>query len=678
MRAIVAFILTVGILSPPHDGWAGGALQITSGGVSVESGNANSWMNRFSDWDGVSAVPTLFSSVTVTPQITTSDLVFTFVIRDRTHKKQDATSLTVGDKVIVQLNPNGSSGSTLEMGGSNNQKDYRYEITIKDNGIFGQIRRTRTSMTSNIWGASQNMTSTGGIGIATMPPTTGDTSDYVVTLTIPLVSLGLTSSPANNIGLAMLIVNDIGRNNGTQDELTAVTFPFGDMPASNDPFTDPGILVSTTAGGPWVNPSIWGTGYFSTPPGGSTALALSHSPSQYFSSSLKISVCDAGTWNSIDPPSPMDLGAQGSLNNWYKYFSGKPCKMGVWARVSNTSPAPATARLLVLWADGGLGANAWKVVELTDPIVFGPGDSTHRVVWDRVPSGGSSGGATHPCLKVYILPEPLNSSFGADQIRGITNQTQLGQFQNTYGFNDPWNYQVAQMNFTNLASGECTGTCEQLLISGLPSLVSVAMEALGPDALYAQEASTRGRIIATPIAKNDDRPRPKPSNDWVRVNVHGYAIPESLGPAPYVFLEHIGDVGWGIPVSMLTEQTMNLGFVVGNPPVLYRDFSVSPTKEIQAPRRRILLAASTYAPPGMNVPVIKLETPSIVLNPGETTTTTVRVPQTPRGSIGRICGIFPPPQWWPDSFLLISGLTSIGLFAWRRSQRKSTGDDRLD
>jgi hypothetical protein len=541
---------------------------------------------------------------------------------------------------------------------------------IRNNGIASQNRIRPGG--AGTWLTATAMTATGGIGFATLNlPGSG----YEVTLTIPLNSIG---NPTSDIGLAMLIVNDLGRSHVVpatatcpapclKRDLTAVTFPFGDMPASNDPFLDPGVINATTAGPPWTQPDHWGRGLFNAAAGSNTTLSFSHSPSFYFSSSLKLGICNVGTWAQITPA--VDLSQ--NLANWYKYEADAPCQMGVWVKLSNTGTTAANARLLVLWADGGLGVSDWRVVELTPPINFGPGQSTHRVIWDKVPHGGSSPvNGSHACLKAFVLPATLgaldpvtNVAQTEAVIAAIDNGSKVAAFQRAYGLTTDTTPRAGQMNFSNLATGNCsTPACSQPVVMLEPGMGERATAWLGMRTVFAQPPPPvqppGDRVInAIPVDRDfDDGAKPSERVTSFLVVLDAYAVPQTATPAdrPYVFLEPVGGIAWAVPYSMVQSAPLALEFMVGNPPTLYEDVVRRPVTTIATPARRIMFATRVEAPAGREAPRVTLRPlGKEALEPGETVKAAIDVPQTAGGGAGGW------QRWWWIILLILLVLVVI-------------------
>jgi hypothetical protein len=635
---------------------AGGGLRFDPADTTVTAGDAASYMNGFWDWNGTgSPTANVAGTMTVTTHRDNNEMFLEFVIPDTTTSRPDPSNpsgnlaLLVGDQVIVELDTRAQRTDNLAPGGS-----FRFQIRINQRQIVSATVSTRVQSlhdpTKNTWGNATDVTH----GTACTPPNTAAcvsltvSSGYVVDLHIPYRALGFPNGqPSSDLGLAILVSNDIGADDAMGKHLqTAVSFPFLDMPVGTDFFNDPGLGEPSTLGddGPggnvWSMPSKWGAAQFAAPSADLTQLTFSHSPAFWFSNAIKISNCTALDWSDIATADT--TGNQVGLNDWYQYLATKPCKMGVWVSALNSLPMMSiSARVLVLWADGGLApTDDWKVVSLSDPVSFVPGLSTMHLVWDKVPAGGSSviGGATHPCMKVYILPASLNQA-QLDIINAIHDGPTLNTFEATFvtnGLNlSGMSPQAAQMNFTNLASGSCMDTaCMQaanLLQDGLLNLLGIRKA----DAQARDSATGDGHIIvATPV-----NPKAKSSGDgngggtgtkapWFGVRVTGFAVPSAPPSAPYVFLTEIGGLGWAVPYTRVSDGAIKLAFNVTNPPLLYRDFSVSPIKDYPAPKRRIIMISEVHAPAGYPTPKFTLDNPTPELDAGATIVATVNVAKT--------------------------------------------------
>lgn len=623
---------------------AGGALTFDTAPTTVNSGDAQSWMNRFGDWDQISplaggfVVPNLFGSVGVTTNRTAADLILKFNIPDHTHKKPNDSVLDVGDQVIVEIDTNATRGATLTDG-----KSFRYQIVIGSGaGNTNKISSARvfTPIVANNWGAATAITfpATGSPCPASYPngcaalSLNGD--DYAVELRVPLAAIGMSNPPANDVGLAILISNDLGNTHAGVSDQTAVTFSFADMPAGTAPFNDPGLVQPATNGmtNIWNMPNHWGTALFSAPSQNPALLTFSQLPAPWLSESIRLSLCDSGRWEDIQPA--ILGGDQSALAGWYKYERDQPCKMGVWVKATNSSAtASVAARILVLWGDAGLNnSNNWRVVGLSPPLSFGPGSSTTRMVWDQVPSMGSvPGGSTHPCMRAYILPASLSAAQIA-MINGIHDGPTFTAFE------DAFQAQATQMNFTNLANGNCSRPgCTQVVIGRNLELPNELFDMLGVKTAAAQvrgeEGGSEGLERAVPIDPNYKPQFPRVNDPWFGVSVQGFAVPVTMPPLPYVFIESIGGVGWAVPYTMVADAGLTLGFNITNPPLLYRDYTVTPVQNFPAPKRRILLLTEVHAPPGMEVPKFTVAGAADGgLDPSATVPGTISVAQTAGGS----------------------------------------------
>lgn len=613
--------------------FAGGSLAFLGTPTTVNAGAANSFMNLYSDCRAACpegpapelyALPTQTATLaTVTTSSTPTDLVLRFTLPDATQVPNPSTG--IGERIIVQLDPDGSRGTVVQV------TDFRFEITIKGGLITNALRRPglgtggwdgnpQTNWCPSTAGAASCTNTQGTVTISTVAGVS-----YDVRLTIPLASVGITTTTAN-FGIALLMVNDIMHTVGSRQDLTAVTFPSADMPASSMPYSDPGVVNTVNSSGPWITPSSWGTGYFQPPTGGPLQVTLSQVPAPWLANAIRLSYCDAPLWNDVGAAA---LGVdQATLANWYLYERDNPCKMGVWVKANNAGVTTAGARLLVMWADPGLSTNNWRVVQLTPPIAFTPGESTFRVMWDRVPYMGSMPGAgSHPCVRVYVVPEVLNATdpttsvlYDDAAINAINDGAKLAAFERAYGFPPyPWNPQVAQMNFTNLATGSCSrGLCVQPggPFSEWRQFLFASLGALGPRPAYAQTPAPR-RLDAIRVTKDGPGGQPGRNDPFAIVSIQGYAVPDKPAKQPYEFLEPMGGVAWAVPLKLLAKQPLKLGFTVGNPALLHREFANKRVKEIAAPPRRILLAARVDAPKDAPRYVVKLPTVKGAMKPGE-------------------------------------------------------------
>ena len=115
MRRLATFLA---LLLSPCAALAGGALAFLAAPTTVNSGEPGSFMNRYSDCTTTPctvdpmtgfAIPMRSGPIAVATQKTATDLVIHFVVPDRTHRGTDtggnAVPLTLGDRIIVQIDP---------------------------------------------------------------------------------------------------------------------------------------------------------------------------------------------------------------------------------------------------------------------------------------------------------------------------------------------------------------------------------------------------------------------------------------------------------------------------------------------------------------------------------------------------------------------------------------------
>src|SRR6185503_8495791 len=127
-----------------------------------------------------------------------------------TRVKPDGTPLSIGDKIIIELDPNNSghlAGSMQLNPGPINDitTDYRFEVVINSGALDASKTGYRLPIVigggqPNNWGARTN------INIAALTLLSGP-QRYQVTINIPLSLIG---NPTNDIGIAFAVLNDLG------------------------------------------------------------------------------------------------------------------------------------------------------------------------------------------------------------------------------------------------------------------------------------------------------------------------------------------------------------------------------------------------------------------------------------------------------------------------------------
>lgn len=601
----------IGLLSPTHS--------------TLVAGQPFSWMEIGSDWNGVGthvggdgftyATPTLPQNVTIESWRTGTDLHFIFTIDDQTSRKPDMTSLLIGDKIIIQIDPNNSGHSaapttTLSPGAANNiATDYRFEIVIKDNLLVaaqtGFKRPEDLGGGTIIWGFFTQQS------IATVMTKAGP-AGYIVNATIPLSLIG---SPANDVGIAMAVINDLGHDHFdvvTVSDLTGTVFPSS---MGLNAGSDPGLIQPGQESGNWKNPASWGIGYFNLGPGDVT---FSHNPSYVFSDALKLSVCDAPTFAGV--------GAAGqgidqlTLTNWYQYYPNKPCQMKIWFRANKSGAGVLRRRFLIIWGRPGVAPQDWFVVTLTPPVNLSQPAEINSFVWQTVPAVNFT---AHPCLRIYVLPENLNPVFDAAAINGIDTQAELNQMETTYGINPGADFKSAQMNFTALRAGSCpAGACAQAALLKRNEFIATAESDVRPPELgfgFGISGSAGESLTEAPAQQQVNTE--SKNRDYIRITANGIAFALHRDPnKPYTLIERLGGVVWAISNRDLIErQQISLELDVTNPAIMLRDFTASPPVDIKSPERSIVLAVTVEAPSGIRPPLVVLQQDKKTLAPGETT-----------------------------------------------------------
>lgn len=686
---------------------ATGTLSLLTTHKTVTAGDAGSWMRP--GWDWVSRPAMLPADRTARPDTpvafqvdswrTGAGIHLRFFIPDQTTRQVwSATStLRKGDRVIIVVDPNMSRSANLENGSTPQTKDHKYEVTIKDE-LIQSVRHylpepVSGSTISTLWKgspeASTAVTTVPAIGSAGVYTS----SQYQIEVQIPFSELSNTGTLSGDIGIAFAVINDLGAPfNSSTDQLTGSAFPLT-MPIGNadSPMLEPQVTGVPPDAGVWAQSNRWGIGYFNSDstPVNIGRVHLPHSLADWHAEAIRLGVCNIASWDQIPQ---ITTGSQ-NVAGWYRYYPAGPCQMGVWVNAKNTSMTgpPIEGRLLILWGDSFVGTPfQWRVIRLTNPMAFPANlDTITREIWESVPSDGSyGGGTTHPCLKVYVLPANLDDRMMGSSIDAMwmnTNVTpnavlttsQVNQIEAAYGVNGyPGTPRAAQMNFTNLAS--VTATCPSTEQCTFQEVIGLRSTGIG---------EARAVLVANPAAA---RPPVKvveesSKDPFVRVDIAGFGIATSTQVRNYVFLEPLGGFGWIAPRSQF-QDSKPVKFAVGNPAVLWRDFSGQTPRDIPSPPREIVLGAritmSVPNPPNIELPNLKGK----VFAPGETVMAQAEVVGSGNGPCERILGCGPCRKvplvsgggWMlPGTVVLIGGLACVGGFAFRRRRPSKHDGGRL-
>lgn len=553
---LVSIALGLGSVLPASTTYAQGFMAFLpngTAGTTVTVGDAASYMRAGVDWDGIQvnggvATPTLLQAATINTWRDGAALHFGFVIADRTTSAAGGGTLACGDQVIIQIDPTNSKAANLSSGNF-----MRYEVVIKNLQVVGGVTRRTPVQQGAAWKWSTLPTATS----ATITNFGAANDQYQFSLTIPLNDIG---SPTTDFGLALAIINDLGHSHSAGvNEASGTAFPVSmGLTPESEPGLTCGVNVPKTedATGNWVKPSTWGTGYRNVATAAQT-VALSHTPAYWISNSIKLGRCGITQWGQIAPinsASNWEAVQQNSLNNWYLYNPGLPCRMGIWVNAQVTpGPGVATRRFLVVWGRPGISPQDWYFAGLTDPVAVTAPATALSFIWNDPPAVTFS---SHPCLRVYVLPENLSAA-QITTLQGIDTQAELAAMEATYGVS-PSTLQSAQMNFANIGSGNCTDTgCMPLAISRNPGV------GRWPEITLASARLTDGRTAgATQTARPDNRQgdRKDTLERRIRIVAQAFGVAEPTANKPYVYVERIGGLGWSLLRRGARGQAVAAGF----------------------------------------------------------------------------------------------------------------------
>jgi hypothetical protein len=607
------------LLALPAIARADGAIGFLSSTTSTTvAGQPFSWMEPGRDWDGVMtqvvaavthAAPSTMQNIKIVTSRSGGNLVMVFTIDDSTRVKPGGTPLSIGDKIIIEIDPDNSghlAGSIeLNPGSINNiATDYRFEIVINSGALDATKIGYRLPIVigggnPNNWGARTNFS------LATLTLLSGP-QRYEVTVTIPLSLIG---NPANDIGITFAVLNDLGStaSDGSFD-VTGSEFPLS--MGLDTLVNDLGLVDSEQASGSWLNPARWGVGYFAFT---SQDVNFTLSPSYYWSNSIKLSKCDVSDWNAV-PFSGAGTDQLTLGSNWYRYNPNAPCKMRIWFNTFKLGPGAVNRRFLILWGRPGTNPIGWIFVTLTPPVPLTLTDTKSFFDWNSVPAIDFT---SHPCLRIYILPEVLDPAFDEDKIKLITTDMQLGEMESAYGLQPNVNAHSAQMNFTATQPGT---SCP----SGSPCacLEQDRKEIVGSAGAYvrlvpASFLADRGEYLGVggePVNQTQE------DRNSIKITAEAFGVPaRGLSRKPYNYLERLGGIGWNLNRRDLGDQKqVQLEINISNPLLLQRDFTGAKPVDIKSPRRSIFLVIKVKSGQGTPAPTIVSRPPNPTLDPGDT------------------------------------------------------------
>jgi len=144
--------------------------------------------------------------------------------------------------------------------------------------------------------------------------------------------------------------------------------------------------------------------------------------------------------------------------------------MAIWfnPKIPNVSAGTMTKkRFLVMWAGAGIAPQQWYVAGLTASVAVVAPETQVSFIWNDLPKASYTS-SSHPCLRVYVLPEDLapvtpipglaSTADYENFIKNIDTQAELTQMENAYNIPHGDNH-MAQMNFSNI--GLTGGLSEQ-------------------------------------------------------------------------------------------------------------------------------------------------------------------------------------------------------------------------
>lgn len=609
--------------------WSDATEQVSGGGTCMLSIN-----------NATSLTTTDLRPVRILSKRDNSNLYLAFDVEDTT---VPSSIRPVGDKVVVQINPNNSRDSALigderrlvvtTMRGSPGSNSIAWQARSTTGGWGVAPGVTVPGPTGNTWTLTNNVQ----VGIQDRP---SGTPGYVVEIKIPFAAIGYTlgSTPATirDIGVAIAVINDRGFEaelvvgEGNTTVLSAASFPETTVlhvSDSNDPL---GNIVGLA----WLTPANWGTGYLT---GAGDALWIDRGPPWWMSNDISVASCAA-----VNFTSPSDTA------NWYRYNSSATCPARVWARIHRTAPSGAgdvKRRVLFLWAEHGANPQKWHFVHLTDPLtdplVLAPGAvvTTRGKQW--TPPAGKP---NHPCLRAFILPENLTGTYDPAWFMTIggetgNNETRIQEFVSHYGLAEP---HFAQMNLERIDIP--TATCPTCVTC--PGCVSQWDIGSWIFASTGFISVAHAETVVGKDYRSDDR-QTKDHNEVV-VDFHAEGVvPGAAVGKRYRYVESLGGVRKIITTRYLEKN-----------PIVPLTFNVSNSQDS---KRVIWVTSKVAAPAGGPTVVLAQQARPMVYERGETRKQ--RVVATATGIKDGGC---PPKFSIGGGTALLGGLFAIGFVTFRR------------
>ncbi len=364
-----------------------------------------------------------------------ANVYMAFSVPDDSQLLPGSMSLTGGERIIIQFDPDNAAGSDLN-------NDYRIELVHKwdvpqgfSETLFYDSQPSSFGTCTSEWQPRSSFPST----IQTGHMFDGSGNMYTVELQVPLGEIG---GPSGPVGVAMAVVNDTGISDGGVNTYyaTATSAP-SDLPFNNaqNGLANP-VAPAQSCTGAWYQPSEWATGYFNQPPG---EITIDRNPVWWNSDAVVARPCD-----DMNLPS-------------YEFYPGDPCELYVESTLDYSMISTSRdVNLLYLWGEHGAGTVDWTFIALErESIPAGSGVTSAfnsgSYDFDAPPVPSVTG---HPCVRVYILPGTLSASFDRAAIENTSAPNYIADLEAAYSITQ--SKHMAQKNISRAAAGaSCPDGC---------------------------------------------------------------------------------------------------------------------------------------------------------------------------------------------------------------------------
>ena len=479
---------------------------------------------------------------------------------------------SLGERIIIQINPDHGQTATMETGPGANF-EYRLDVShrwVPGAGGAPEIELGAPQFFSSSQGPApapgcqkQRWASAAPAGTIEQKARELPGTGYRIEIRMDFTALGTTEAGVlgntnSALGIAVAVVNDMAHQVSGQNAYSAAAFPSNLHFTSNvNGVLDPNTNSNPIGCGDWLVPSKWGHAYLQTAPGDVT---ISREPVAWNSNAIQLFHCD------------YTAGNQG-----YDYWPKHPCTIGVRATVKNTGGAPATRNILYLWGSRDAASVKWTFMDMQKNVTVAPNPPLDvdaavfklpAVTWNK---------PEHPCMRVYILPTSFQGGFDEARIRNMLDaaDSELNLLMSVYGLTDA-NWTQKNINRVSNTTQNCPYGCLSLfgreadlalLAAGAAGAPAAVGEALGlfPRPLYAQDrpptprpdsAGRRIYLSASDLRRYGD------SDAVVQVQSFGYLQAPN---APYHFIEPVGGAIELIPYDRIRQEgTVAVSFAFTN------------------------------------------------------------------------------------------------------------------